>query len=560
MKDLWDEMDLMVPGAGCDCEETRPFLDQFKNLRLLQFLVGLNESYNHVRSQILLKTPVLTVNQAYALSVQEESQRHLKENFYKIIGYPSDFKSKKKPQNTRVKGYANISVGEGGSSDTISQMQGHFFTEDQYKQLHILIQGLYSGKVLGFGKEYNGHHSTVAMQHIPLLKNKIDAKTQHSCESKCEVFVVLKDFFTMVQNQFGLIVKRLRSDNGTEFFSSKWKSPYEVLYKNPASIEHLKVFGCLCFGSTLPRGDKFAPRARRAVFIGFSETQKSYRLYDLENRTFLVSRDVLFREQLTPIEISSNPNTSQSHSPDIHVQAEDISPNITHTEPQGHLHEELGADSIDQLPPLNQEEADIIMNSDPLAADTVEEAEGISPEEDAVDVRKTGRISRPPIWLKDYVTPGKFTSNYDHSLFSKRQGSDLVIILVYVDDLLITGSSPKLVDDAKKTLQSQFRAKDFGELRYFLGIEVLRSQKGILLNKKKYALELISSVGLSGSKPVSTPLEMNQKLTIVEYDVHVGKLGDPDLKDITAYQKLIGKLLNMTITRPDISFAVQTLS
>nr|XP_018625914.1 uncharacterized protein LOC108944936 [Nicotiana tomentosiformis] len=58
----------------------------------------------------------------------------------------------------------------------------------------------------------------------------------------------------------------------------------------------------------------------------------------------------------------------------------------------------------------------------------------------------------------------------------KRQGSDMVIILVYVDDLLITESSPQLVNDAKKTLQSQFKVKDLGELRYFLGIEVLRSQ------------------------------------------------------------------------------------
>ncbi|XP_075098910.1 uncharacterized protein LOC142175809 [Nicotiana tabacum] len=76
-KYLWDEIDLIFPGARCDCEETRPFLDQFKNLRLLQFFVGLNESYSHVRSEILLKTLVLTVNQTYALEVQEESQRTL---------------------------------------------------------------------------------------------------------------------------------------------------------------------------------------------------------------------------------------------------------------------------------------------------------------------------------------------------------------------------------------------------------------------------------------------------------------------------------------------------
>ncbi|XP_075100375.1 uncharacterized protein LOC142176455 [Nicotiana tabacum] len=139
MKDLWDEMDLMVPGAGCEYDETRPFLDQFKNLCLLQFLVSLNDNYSHVRSEILLKTHVLTVYQAYALAVHKESQKtlsvansdkeplimlagrgrgfkaarkpgpicdyysykgHLKENCYKIISYPPDFKSKKKPQNS----------------------------------------------------------------------------------------------------------------------------------------------------------------------------------------------------------------------------------------------------------------------------------------------------------------------------------------------------------------------------------------------------------------------------------------------------------------------------
>ncbi|XP_070035596.1 uncharacterized mitochondrial protein AtMg00810-like [Nicotiana tomentosiformis] len=118
----------------------------------------------------------------------------------------------------------------------------------------------------------------------------------------------------------------------------------------------------------------------------------------------------------------------------------------------------------------------------------------------------------------------------------------------------------KLVNDAKKTLQSQFKVKDLGELIYFLGIEVLRSHKGILLNQRKYALDLISEVGLSGSKPALTPLELNQKPTIVEYNAYVGRLGDPELVDITTYKKLNEKLLYLTITQPDISFAVQTLS
>nr|XP_009802161.1 PREDICTED: uncharacterized protein LOC104247766 [Nicotiana sylvestris]XP_016493432.1 PREDICTED: uncharacterized protein LOC107812777 [Nicotiana tabacum] len=65
---------------------------------------------------------------------------------------------------------------------------------------------------------------------------------------------------------------------------------------------------------------------------------------------------------------------------------------------------------------------------------------------------------------------------------------------------------------------------------------------------------------LSGAKPVATPIELNKKLTTVEYDTCVGKTGDLELKDNLAYQRLIGRLFYLTITRPDISFAVQTLS
>ncbi|XP_018631751.1 uncharacterized mitochondrial protein AtMg00810-like [Nicotiana tomentosiformis] len=98
----------------------------------------------------------------------------------------------------------------------------------------------------------------------------------------------------------------------------------------------------------------------------------------------------------------------------------------------------------------------------------------------------------------------------------------MVIILIYVDDLLITGSNSSLVQDAKMTLHSQFKVKDLGELRYFLGIE---------------------------------------RLTIVDYDSYMGKSGDLELTDITTNQQLIGKLLYLNITRSDISVVtVQSLS
>nr|XP_016453028.1 PREDICTED: uncharacterized mitochondrial protein AtMg00810-like [Nicotiana tabacum] len=73
-------------------------------------------------------------------------------------------------------------------------------------------------------------------------------------------------------------------------------------------------------------------------------------------------------------------------------------------------------------------------------------------------------------------------------------------------------------------------------------------------------MELISEAGLSGCRPVATPMELNHKLTIVDYDNHVGNTEDKELEDAGKYKKLIGKLLYLTITRPDISFDVQVLS
>lgn len=84
-------------------------------------------------------------------------------------------------------------------------------------------------------------------------------------------------------------------------------------------------------------------------------------------------------------------------------------------------------------------------------------------------------------------------SVYDYSLFTKKSGNGIVIILIYVDDLLLLGSSIELINEAKSVLHKQFKVKHLGELRYFLGIKVLRSHQGILLNQRKYTLELFQS-------------------------------------------------------------------
>ncbi|XP_070018131.1 uncharacterized mitochondrial protein AtMg00810-like [Nicotiana sylvestris] len=109
-------------------------------------------------------------------------------------------------------------------------------------------------------------------------------------------------------------------------------------------------------------------------------------------------------------------------------------------------------------------------------------------------------------------------SHYDYTLFIREANGDTVIILMYVDDLLITGNNDKSLHDTRTQLQKKFKMKDLGELKNFLGIEFSRSKEGILMYQRKYALELMSETGLGGAKPSGTPLELNKKLTYVECD------------------------------------------
>ena len=139
LKDLWTELDVMIPSPGCNCEDSTIYVRHLRSQRLLQFLMGLNESFSSIRSNILSRKPTVTVNEAYAVAAQEENIRalgvsdktrdpltllagksqtynprpkkfvpsgticdhcgfkgHHKSDCYRLVGYPPGFQSKKK--------------------------------------------------------------------------------------------------------------------------------------------------------------------------------------------------------------------------------------------------------------------------------------------------------------------------------------------------------------------------------------------------------------------------------------------------------------------------------
>ncbi|KAK4410342.1 Retrovirus-related Pol polyprotein from transposon RE1 [Sesamum angolense] len=97
----------------------------------------------------------------------------------------------------------------------------------------------------------------------------------------------------------------------------------------------------------------------------------------------------------------------------------------------------------------------------------------------------------------------------DHSVFVQTTTSGMVVLAVYVDDILITGSDLVGIEEAKTYLQKHFVTKDLGRPRYFLEIEIAHSKHGISLSQRKYACDLLHEAGLLGTKPVDTPMDSN---------------------------------------------------
>ena len=136
-------------------------------------------------------------------------------------------------------------------------------------------------------------------------------------------------------------------------------------------------------------------------------------------------------------------------------------------------------------------------------------------------------------------------------MFSHTSARGKILLIVYINDIIITGDDKKGIDDLKRYLQNSFRTKDLGKLRYFLGIEVARFKEGINLSQRKYVLDILEETGLLGSKPMETPMDPNVKL----YEDQ-GEL----LSNLERYCRLVGKLNYLTITHSDISFAISVLS
>jgi hypothetical protein len=162
-----------------------------------------------------------------------------------------------------------------------------------------------------------------------------------------------------------------------------------------------------------------------------------------------------------------------------------------------------------------------------------------------------GLKQAPRAWFNHFaqfaISIGFSPTRSDSSLFVYKCGNQLAYLLLYVDDIILTASSMSLLQATINKLKSEFKIKDMGALKSFLGVEIRRSSTGFFLSQEKYAEDLLDRAGMSDYRPALTPVDTNGKLSS-----HGAVLDNP-----SEYRSLAGVLQYLTVTQPDLSYAVQ---
>ena len=162
-----------------------------------------------------------------------------------------------------------------------------------------------------------------------------------------------------------------------------------------------------------------------------------------------------------------------------------------------------------------------------------------------------GLKQAPKAWydrLKTFLVDHKYTMGLvDNTLFTNKKDSHIIVVQIYVDGIIFRSTCQELCVDFSKIMHDEFEMSMMGELNFFLGLQIKQLEDGIFFNQSKYIKDMLKKFGLEDSKPIKTPMSTKTKLTKDEESESV---------DSTKYRGMIGSLLYLTASRPDIMFSV----
>jgi hypothetical protein len=163
-----------------------------------------------------------------------------------------------------------------------------------------------------------------------------------------------------------------------------------------------------------------------------------------------------------------------------------------------------------------------------------------------------GLKQAPRAWFSRFATfissIGFLASKSDSSLFILHRGTSVAYLLLYVDDIILTANTTTLLHSIISSLNGEFSMSDLGDIHHFLGVNVHRTTDGLFLSQQQYALEILDRAKMLNCNPISTPIDTRSKLSSSD--------GSP-FSDPSLYRSLAGALQYLTLTRPDLSYAVQ---
>ena len=140
----------------------------------------------------------------------------------------------------------------------------------------------------------------------------------------------------------------------------------------------------------------------------------------------------------------------------------------------------------------------------------------------------------------------------EHTLFTKiKEGEKLLIVSIYVDDLIFTGNDKEMFDEFKASMKAEFEMTDLGRMKFFLGVEIVQNDEGIYIHQRKYALEILQRFEMENSNATKTLMVPGFKLA---KDEGAAKL------DATQYKQMIGSLMYLTVSRPDLMYVMSLAS
>nr|GEX50322.1 putative reverse transcriptase, RNA-dependent DNA polymerase, Gag-polypeptide of LTR copia-type [Tanacetum cinerariifolium] len=552
----WKLFDALVQLPKCTCHAAEDFKRHNQLMKLMQFLMGLDNSYIQIRSNIMSRDPLPNVRGAYAIISSEESHR---------VVFSSNSGASQRSQSSMF----NSAVGNFRAVVIVNSCANQHLTYIDKLLVNVIDISKHRIKV----SHPNGTKAVITkVGNMILNKNltlydvmvvpeyRVSLMSDHKVARDSGLIVAFNEnkCFVLPQDLKGMLPSPVL--NG--------KSPFDLVFNMKPVLKHLRVFGCLCFATVLNGHDKFGSRVEKCVLVGYASFKKRYKLFSLERKQFVYSRDVKFFEKDKEVATSAEHNAVPGgDNVDYESVPTTTLPPIRRSEWTSNFpskYNEFIVESkvkyslkifVSYVNLSSQNKCFSTELNKSFEPKTFYEAskvqhwiEAMNNEMDALYRNDTWEIIDLPISRKaiggKWVYKIKYKSSGDIDRYKARYvakglikrkslNGNFIALLVYVDDIIITGNNSSEIEKFKAFLNTKFMIKDLGMLKYFLVIEVINTENSLCLSQRKDCLDLLTEFGMLACKPSVTPLEQNLSMT------NEPTISDPVLDNVTEYQKLI---------------------